>query len=54
MRKLGHFFKCVLEKTKATKKQLKRSYSKKSKKSKSVMLESPCRLLFYVFKCEES
>ena len=58
MRKLGQkivifFLKCILKKIKATKKQLKRSKSKKSKESEFDMLDSPCRLLFYVFKCRK-
>ena len=40
MRKLGHFFKCVLKKTKGAKKELKRSKSKESKGTKLDMLDS--------------
>ena len=43
---LSLFFKCILKKTKATKKHLKRSKSKKNKESKFVMLDSFCSLLF--------
>ena len=51
MRKLGHFFLTVYYRKQ---KQLKRSKNKKSKESKFVMLDSPCKLLFYVFKCREN
>ena len=60
MRTLGQkpalfFLKCILKKTIATKKQLKRIKSEKSKEREFVMFDSPCRLFFfYVFKCEES
>ena len=51
---LVYFFKCILEKKKGAKKDLKRSKSKESKGSKLVMLDSAGSLLFYVFKCGEN
>ena len=47
------FFKCVLEKTKGAKKELKRSKSKESKGSKLVMLDSSAACFFISLNVEK-